>query len=123
VLRRAVRSLQNREVSVRKPKEGEIIRTTDPYMINDCGSDAFKVLAVYDSLNINEPGGNWDPWGELAVAQADIDAEKGKTGEWYVVGYPVYNEAAAKEDMVREGDVWFWEGETWSLASYEVQVD
>lgn len=55
------------------------------------------VLAVFDSLNES-----WDPWGESAWAQADHDAETGKTGEWYVIC---------------EMD----EGETVSFASYELK--
>lgn len=96
---------------MRKPQVGEIIKITSLEMQEACGSDAFKVEAVFDSIDISEPGGDWGIFGELAWSQCDANDELGQVGEWYVVGSPVNADGSVDD------------GESWSLASYEAQVD
>jgi hypothetical protein len=95
-----------------KPKEGDILTVIDPAVsLGEYEHTVvrMRVIAVYDSLDINEPGGNWDPWGELAWQQMDHDEEVGKTGEWYIAA-----------ERVDEAGNTLYEGEMYSLGSYEV---
>jgi hypothetical protein len=90
-----------------KPKVGDIVSITDEHLREfvGSGSDDCEVFAVFDHYEFDKPGGNWDPYGELAMAQADADDENGKKGEWYVI-------VSWKQDQ----------GTTMSLASYECKV-
>lgn len=90
-----------------KPKEGDRIRITDEVELETWGNPegGWSVIAVFDHYDFDQPGGNWDPFGELAMAQGDIDDEKGKKGDWYVI-------------VEHEDDP----GMTMSLASYECEV-
>ena len=82
-----------------KPKVGDKIRaleTSDLY--EDWGDQELTVLMVFDSLDES-----WDPMGEHAWSQRDVDEETGKTGDWYVIVETQHS------------------GETLSLGSYEVK--
>lgn len=90
-----------------KPNVGDKVRITDQDL-KDClaisnTSDPLTVIAVYDSLIKSEPGGNWDPWGENAMAMMEADEAHGSPGKWYVMA----------EDS---------EGEATPLASYECEL-
>lgn len=88
-----------------KPVVGDILKVTDLDTYADMlGPGYVKVVAVFDSLDES-----WDPYGEAAWGQKDVDSERGKTGEWYIIAY----ECNFKGEEVAPG-------ETWSLASYEV---
>lgn len=82
---------------MKKPEVGNQV-TVHEDALDGCIPEVARVIAVFDSLDES-----WDPWGESAWAQMDVNAATGKTGEWYVI--------------VQHLDE---EGETWSLASYEI---
>ncbi len=92
---------------MRKPNVGEIIDITSLNMRETMDCFSAKVIAVYDSLVKSEPGGNWDPWGENAMAMQEANEENGMEGEWYVMAEPI---SGMEQDTA------------WPLASYEVKV-
>lgn len=92
---------------MRKPNVGEVIDITSLDMRETVGCHEGKVIAVYDSLIKSEPGGNWDPWGENAMAMAEANEENGQEGEWYVMVEPTSGPEL---------------GQGFPLASYEVKL-
>jgi hypothetical protein len=81
-----------------KPKEGDVL------LLKSTDHDEFPTLLATVHCVFDNLAESWDPYGEHAWSQADVDEYSGQTGEWYAV---VYN----PKD----------EGETWSVASYEVE--
>ena len=82
---------------MKKPEVGS--RVIAYRSVNGVPSLSGRVIAVFDSFTEN-----WDPWGEHAAAQIDMDEVNERQGDWYVI-------VQAEDD----------EGETWSLGSYEVR--
>jgi hypothetical protein len=94
---------------MRRPEVDEILRVLDPEALGlGQHSDAVQVIAVFGSL-----GEDWGIWGEHAWSQADHDTETGHIGDWYVIAVEVRQNAEGETEVVHEG-------ETFSLASYEV---
>lgn len=90
-----------------KPKVGDIIRISDPEELGlEPYADAARVIAVFDSLDEN-----WDPWGESAWSQRDIEENMQITGEWYVICESV---------IVMPDGTQVTEPGTFSLGNYEV---
>jgi hypothetical protein len=98
---------------VKKPSEGDVITLKDKVksLGEETVSDFFKVIMVRDHYYMDRPGGNWDPFGECAMAQADHDTEVGETGEWYVICVPCERSGDEIED----------DSSTVSFGSYEVK--
>ena len=82
---------------LQKPKEGDIL-VLHPDASDMDTWEKGVVIQVHDTLDES-----WDPYGEHAMAQRDIDTDNKQTGDWYAIVYhPSYP------------------GETMSVGSYEV---
>lgn len=83
-----------------KPKPGDLL-TPNRFMESTQGMPAVvKVIVVHDTL-----GESWDPTGEAAWQQHDVNDMMGFKGRWYAICEDVR--------ISHEGDEWV-------LASYEV---
>jgi len=81
-----------------KPKEGDIL-TLDPDASDLDEWEKGVVIQVHDDTTES-----WDPYGEHAMSQRDMDESRGKVGKWYaIIEHPK------------------WPGSTMSVASYEVK--
>lgn len=93
---------------MRKPNVGEIVQVIDPDT-SGTESDAFKVIAVFDSLDED-----WGVFGESAWAQMDHNQDMGRDdAEWYIIGTSVSMDAEGNQSE---------EPGSMSLASWEVRV-
>jgi len=82
-----------------KPEEGDVLIIHDWAANGGAIPRRVQVHCVFDSL-----AESWDPFGEHAWAQHDVNNDWGYRGHWYAIVYQPNDE-----------------GETWSVASYEVE--